>query len=286
MRALFLCNALDSGAALYNIFNHLRNNFKTIVADVANRADAPKLLNKANVIYDTIIYDSAYCAALVNEHLQAPSRFNHVIFHHIHESPEQRQRKKVYIDKVSPDLIFVTFSQMKDEISSYGYRVEVVPFSFDTSRFKHLDYPSQFTIGYMGADMKHKGFDEVDQIAREMGVGCVSARRRSHEGGDYVGKEMEFYKQISCYVAAPSHESGPLPPIEAQLCGRPCVITPVGMMPYIFKYGAGGRLASLDNFKNAIDDVLVGFEVESRFAREFKLPDTTSTYEEHLLAIS
>lgn len=278
MRAALLCNSLDSSAALYNIFAHLAQEWETIEADVIHRGDLSQI-----DYYDTLVYDSAYCAALVHSHLLHPDRFRHVVFHHIHESREQEVNKKGYLERVRPQLIFVTFEEMRVKMEEWGHKAQVVPFSFNTQRFKHLPYPPEFTIGYMGADMRHKGFDEVDQAARELALPCISGRRPSHEGGPFKGRELDFYAQISCYVAAPTHESGPLPPIEAQLCGRPCVVTPVGMMPYIFEHGAGGILTPPGGLKSSIDWAHQYFEREAEKARQFHLPETAHLYEAALL---
>lgn len=275
----FLCNALDSSAALYNIFEHLAKRF-ACEANVLHRdsARSPQA--------DVLVYDSAYCAAYVHGRLTHPQHYKHVVLHHIHESPQQEVNKRRYLELVMPDLVIVTFDAMRQAVEEWGFDAVTIPFSFDTTRFHHLPYPQDFTIGYMGADMAHKGFDVVDEAARELGIKCVGARRPSHEDGPFARRELDFYRQISCYVAAPLHESGPLPPIEAQLCGRPCVVTPVGMMPYMFEHGGGGELvAGAEEVKEAVQRVQEGFEAHAAKARAFKLPDTAHMYEQAILGV-
>lgn len=278
MKVAFLANALDSSAALYNVMSHLATSFKELECDVRLRSDVG-ILNSALCPYKVLVYDSAWGAANTVAQLRNRHKFKHVVFHHIHESAAQLERKRQYLKYVNPSLVLVTFDEMADVVHGWGFNCEVVPFSFDIARFKHLDYPATFTVGYMGADMTHKGFDVVDEVARELGIPCVGARRVSHEGGEWAGREMDFYSQISCYVAMPTHESGPLPPIEAQLCGRPCVMTPVGMMPYMFKHGAGGLLVNKHGLHDAVCDVRDDFERHAERARAFTLPDTSAQYE-------
>ena len=279
MRIAFFCNALDSSSALFNIFSHVCARLRRNEGAVLHRDSANWHLSSAK--YDLLVYDSAFCLALVHSKLGRPEKYRHVVLHHIYESVSQRTTKEGWLKSCAPDLVITTFSGMADDVHEHlGLRAEVIPFSFDTARFTHLPYPDTFTVGYLGADKSHKGFDQVDAACKTLNIPCVGARRTSHEDGPYARREPDFYRQISCYAAIPSHESGPLPPIEAQLCGRPAVVSPVGMMPYIFSLGAGGALAEAeDSLVAGLVAVRDNFEEHARKAREFTLPDTSEQYE-------
>ena len=284
-RVLFLVNDLNSGAALYNILSWVQRNLTRLDGEVVQRmepfkqAPTPRKLLAHLSTYAAVVYDCEWTAWLYNQVFRTAGEptFAQVPLFHIIESPQHGERKRMWMDLVRPTKVLMTAEDgVSEQVRGWGHPVSIVPFSFDASRFHHLPYPEEFTVGALGANMAHKRFDDIERAAEQAGVKCIISRRPSHEGGDYVGKELDFYAQLSCYVCASWAESGPLPPIEAMLCGRPVVSTRVGMMPNLPIY----LINNVDDLDRAIKAVKQDFIGYARIARNYEVRDTSRMYED------
>lgn len=87
----------------------------------------------------------------------------------------------------------------------------------------------QFTVGILGEDVPHKGFDEVREVCRENGWKLLDWT--SQPGKIPWDRDIEeFYRDCSVVVCNSQYEGGPLPPMEALARGRAAVSTRVGMV--------------------------------------------------------
>lgn len=284
-KILFHVPAKNTSSALFNVFDHVCNNLKLSSGRVLTLHRYEKAMLEFND-YDMVVHPSPGDMGTWHG-LVGNGYFKHVCLFHGFESKHCKTSNLDIIKTLSPALTITTALPYNDAVMETGNKSVVIPFSFNTSRFSTLPYPKEFTIGYMGIDSKMKQFEWVDQIGSELGIPVIGARRTNHVGGEYEGKELEFYKQISCYVMSSWDESGPLPPIEALLCGRPIVATNVGMMPYVFERGAGGVLTTInyDKLKSGVEHVRNNFKACSTLASKFKLPDTSGEYEKAILGV-
>jgi len=282
-KALFINSELDSGNALYNIMHFIATQSTQLDVTHFRMRDDKFPYNIDD--FDVVLYESPHAGpTFENKFGVRPKK--RVTFFHIVESGRHYDIHKAYLDASPPDKVLVTDQRKYDIVKSMGYDPVIVPFTFNPLRFKHLPYPTRFTIGYMGANYAHKRFDAVDRIGHICDIPVVGSRRVDSNHGDFVGNEIEFYRQISCYVCTSWDESGPLPPIEALLCGRPIVATDVGMMPYLASLNKGVIVTNFYGISKAVLDVKYKFDKYAEEARKFVLPDTTADYERVLLEVA
>lgn len=126
---------------------------------------------------------------------------------------------------------------------------EVTPFSADQDMFKltnEVDENSRdkLKVGYVGSYTPNKCFkpvvlpalEELKDEVKPMLYGQVGSRV-SH---DHM---FEEYNKMDCLIVSSlvnekrPHETGPMPPMEAALCGRTTVATRCGQLSYIFDDG-------------------------------------------------
>ena len=113
------------------------------------------------------------------------------------------------------------------------------PFAPDVTLFKETEsirLTGKLRVGYVGTFREDKcykeiirpAFDLLDGEIDEIIIGRASGRRLSHT-------EMYLvYNKMDCIVCGSKYESGPMPPMEAALCGRPTITTKCGMMESVF----------------------------------------------------
>ena len=115
----------------------------------------------------------------------------------------------------------------------------VTPFSADTGLFKEkirINPESVLRVGYVGTFREDKRYNEVVKPAFDIVknnvhliiFGKASGKRLSHS------EMVNAYNNMDCIVCGSKFESGPMPLIEAGLCGRPAITTRCGMTEDIF----------------------------------------------------
>lgn len=291
MKVAYICNALDSGAALFNTFNEINKNIG-LEGRVFHR---DRLLEKSfsevkTVLrpYDVLVYDSPFCAFCVTSKYPFLKKEKYQIsWWHIIESPKHKEKKIYYLRNAGVDRLWVTDWNMAEEASKAGFDWDVLNLLIDKTRFKKGPAPDKFTVGYLGADFEYKRWDAVHEAVKEIpyNIGIVGSRRRGHEGGEFVGREQEFYDSISCYINPSAFESGPLPPIEALQCGKPVVSTPVGMMPQLSAQTKALVLCDYDlsNLGETIKGVMSNFGSLLEEANKFDFTVNYKDYEDAIL---
>lgn len=302
----YIANAPDSGAALYNTFKEVNDNI-SLEGQVFDRNALCNMslseLRNTLKPFDVLVFDSPYCMNLI---LNAFTFLSHskkfITWWHINDTEEARQQKQKWIVKWQPDQVWVTDSQMADEVLDLGesaaitLRPRILPLLIDKGRFKKGPAPKNFTVGYLGIDKPHKRWGAIHQAVAQCNtvsanvrpfIDVLASTRSSHEGGEYVGREQEFYDAISVYVAPSAHESGPLPPIEALQCGKPVVVTPVGMMPMMADRTKACVLTEYDlsTLENDILKIQNNYETYYTEAQAFDFVVDYTIYEDALNAI-
>jgi glycosyltransferase involved in cell wall biosynthesis len=122
----------------------------------------------------------------------------------------------------------------------------VIPLAFDHTPWYPLALPDVFSVGFLGVNYSRKRSNIIIQAADRAGVPFVDGRRsctklsQGHKPPEWLEDPLDFYKRISCYVVASFIDTGPLPPQEALLCGRPVITTCTGMMPEVVTEGTNG----------------------------------------------
>jgi glycosyltransferase involved in cell wall biosynthesis len=127
-------------------------------------------------------------------------------------------------------------------ISEVGYMLDVynhTPFSADERYFSvksPIQSEGKLRVGYVGSFRDDKKFLEVIKPALDMLKDKIEPVIYGRASGKRLGhKDMSFgYNNMDCLVVGSSHESGPMPPLEAALCGRPTITTRCGMMEDVF----------------------------------------------------
>lgn len=144
------------------------------------------------------------------------------------------------------------------DISIKEFLSIVTPFAPDTALFKEIEQirlTGKLRVGYVGTfreDKRYKevirpAFDLLDGKIEEVIIGRASGKRLSHT-------EMCLaYNKMDCIVCGSKYESGPMPPMEAALCGRPIITTRCGMMESVFDNTT--TIFIDDNYKSMYDAI-------------------------------
>lgn len=230
-----------------------------------------------------VVADSPYGAMAMREdaYLKCPL----ISTCHSFQSHELALKNLLWLHKAEPRKVIVTSdTEVLNFVRYAGFDACHVPITVDPSRFTHLPYPEEFTIGYIGVDLPHKNFKRIDEVGKELGVKVVGSKRTDHVNGEFVGREMDFYRQISCYVCATFVEKAPFPTLEAMMCGRPVVSTPILTSPpeVVECIQAGGGVLT-DDLIEGVRTVQRDFPAYAEAARGFKFHDTASRWEEVIL---
>ncbi len=289
MRVAFFNNVLNTSQALYNIHDHIINKCKGMFdgehLDMGKMVEeiGGKGMTLGTYGYDAIIFPSPGDLNSVMLSMEPFVDIPKVCFFHGWESEDSFSRNAGAIVKWAPEAVFVTADKYKKLLAKKynSDKIHIIPFSFSTARFPKVQAPVEFTIGYLGIDSRMKQFEWVDMIKDELKVKLVGSKRVKHYGGDYEGRELEFYKAISCYVCSSWDESGPLPPIEALQCGVPVVTTNVGMMPHLKELCPQGVMLCDVNYealKEGVRKVRVKYQEYKNAAMQFQLPCTAREY--------
>lgn len=141
--------------------------------------------------------------------------------------------------EIPPDQIVTPDRFALRQLGQMGHtNVRHIPNVIDASGFYPLAPPKQFTVGYLGTKTEAtKRIHIVEAAASEAKVGVEFLFTEPWKPQAEV---LEFYRKISCYMVASFDDGGPVPPMEALLCGRPVVTTHVGMMEDIIESGENG----------------------------------------------
>jgi len=113
------------------------------------------------------------------------------------------------------------------------------PFSADTELFKEttpIRSEGKLRVGYIGTFREDKKYLKVvkpafDALKNEIELviyGRASGKRLS------IDKMYKAYNKMDCLVVGSKYESGPMPPLEAALCGRSTITTRCGFMENVF----------------------------------------------------
>lgn len=182
-----------------------------------------------------------------------------------------------WIASHSPDLIHTIDPFTHVLLGRYELPSLLTPQPLERGDWTPLPYPTQFTLGWLGAAGASKRTHVVEEIARRLGVPCVgwdgdgvAQPWLGHEGA------RDLYRRMSVFVCASFEDGGPLPAQEALLCGRPVVSTRVGQMPAVIAPGATGEFfdGSVEDGCWAVERVKTEFDAYALRAREWEpLPD-------------
>ena len=130
-----------------------------------------------------------------------------------------------------------------------------IPQAFDHSRFHPLPLPEEFTVGWLGTNYPYKRFDTARLAVQLAGVASVDNGRRDllEKGSpEWLGSALDFHRRISAYIVTTFTDTGPLPPQEAMLCGRPVITTTMGMMRDLVAHKVNGYV-----FDGSVEDLAV-----------------------------
>jgi glycosyltransferase involved in cell wall biosynthesis len=233
--------------------------------------------------FDVIVVDSPLGALA----LRATANLKRPLISTCHsfQNAEMYRNNLMWLLKAEPTLVIVTSAEdILEALRFSQFNATYIPITVNPARFPLQPYPDKFTIGYLGVDLPHKRFDRIDAVAEALGIPCVGSKRADHNNGEYVGREAEFYRAISCYVCATEVERAPFPTLEAMLCGRPVVSTPILASPpeVVECIKAGGGVLTED-LVHGVANVRDRFEAYAAAARQFKFNDTSSAWEEAIL---
>jgi len=128
----------------------------------------------------------------------------------------------------------------------FGWAAEIpascFPPVFDRTPFKPLPLPRTFRLGICGQDTFYKRWGVARAGAAQANLPLVE---HIHDplalGRTWTESMEEFYAKISALVVTTFTDTGPLPPQEAMLCGRPVISTPTGIMPDLIIPGVNGE---------------------------------------------
>lgn len=122
----------------------------------------------------------------------------------------------------------------------------VTPFSADSDKFRlttEIDETSdgKLKVGYVGSFTPNKRFKPVVLPALEVLKSEVTPLLYGQVGRRVAHGDMyKEYNKMDCLIVSSlvnkkrPHETGPMPPMEAALCGRATVTTRCGQLPSIF----------------------------------------------------
>jgi glycosyltransferase involved in cell wall biosynthesis len=96
-------------------------------------------------------------------------------------------------------------------------------------------------VGFVGSFTSCKNFKTVTEVAFNILKDEVEPMLYGRVGKRVDHKDMyKEYNKMDCMVVSSKvnekrpYETGPVPPLEAALCGRPTVTTRCGQLPYTF----------------------------------------------------
>lgn len=119
---------------------------------------------------------------------------------------------------------------------------KVTPFSADKVLFREvipIKVEGALKVGYVGTFRTDKQYNKVVKPAFDIlkhKIKLVIYGRASGNRLDH-SEMYKAYNGMDCLVVGSKYESGPMPPLEAALCGRPTITTKCGMMLDIFGFG-------------------------------------------------
>lgn len=104
-----------------------------------------------------------------------------------------------------------------------------------------------------------KGFEEIILSAVKEVPGVeANLLERNPVAQEIVSYDQmpDYYNSIDCYVCASETEGTPRPCLEAAMCGRPLITTPVGVMPELVRDGENSLLMEERSIKVLIDKLV------------------------------
>ena len=135
---------------------------------------------------------------------------------------------------------------------------KVTPFSADKRFFKEIKSIKTegiLHVGYVGTFRTDKCYNIVVKPA----FGILKSKIKTIIYGKASGDRLDHtemykaYNNMDCLVVGSEYESGPMPPLEAALCGRPTITTRCGMMLNVFE--SGGAKFIDNNYKSLVDAI-------------------------------
>jgi glycosyltransferase involved in cell wall biosynthesis len=138
-----------------------------------------------------------------------------------------------------------TMEELQEALDHKDLIYTLTPFTADESLFKHkkdVNFNGKLRVGYVGSDTPNKRFNDVIKPAFEILKDEIDPLLYGKVGKRVPHSEMcDEYNKMDCLVVSSSRngsarrvETGPMPPIEAALCGRPTITTRCGIMPETF----------------------------------------------------
>lgn len=171
--------------------------------------------------------------------------------------------EKDWIDKLKLLNIVGVCSPSEEILSEVLKRLPAkvsahTPFSADDRKFREtrtIDVNGRLRVGYVGTFREDKQYNVIvkpafDALKGKIDLviyGRASGKRLAHH------QMIQAYNEMDCIVVGSKYESGPMPPIEAALCGRPTITTRCGMMEYTFK--DGGAIFIDNNYESLVGAV-------------------------------
>lgn len=134
----------------------------------------------------------------------------------------------------------------------------ITPFTADKRLFKEtkkINVNEKLKVGYVGTFRADKRYNDIvkpafSKFKNEIElilIGRVSGKRMS------IDKMHEAYNNMDCLVVGSKYESGPMPPMEAALCGRPTITTRCGLMEDVFDATTSIFINDVNGLEDAID---------------------------------
>jgi glycosyltransferase involved in cell wall biosynthesis len=176
-------------------------------------------------------------------------------------------------DRILDHVIAV--SEAVKKRTCQGFPTTVIPNGVDAARLARsrsreavrssLNFqPGDFVVGYVGRFSPEKRVPLlVEAMARlparfklllvgwgaqtaqllEQANACIPGRYALVTAWNYLG---DYYQAMDAFCLVSEAEGGPLVLIEAMLCGRPVIITPVGLVPEMIQDRINGLIVSAD----------------------------------------
>lgn len=138
-----------------------------------------------------------------------------------------------------------TMDEVKRALKGKDFIYNLTPFSADSNIFKpkrEISNNGRLKVGYVGSDTPNKRFNDVIKPAFEILKDEVELLLYGKVGKRVAHSNMcDEYNKMDCLVVSSLRngsfervETGPMPPLEAALCGRPSITTRCGIMPETF----------------------------------------------------
>ncbi len=106
---------------------------------------------------------------------------------------------------------------------------------------------AKMTIGFCGnKDAERKRYDIYEDIKEGLGDQYLWLERTQLNAGQQYDVIQQFFNRIDILVITSRVEGGPLPLIEAAMCGRVVISSKVGLAPEFIDHEKNGFLIDLD----------------------------------------